>query len=277
MQSESGMRSAIYSGWVRHRRKRPTQHAFRYKVFMVYFSLAELEKVLSLSPLWSTKAWSFARFKREDFHGDPQSELSDAVKRTVEKALGKRPGGDVRVLANLRYFGFNMNPLTTYYCFAEDGTTLQAIVAEVTNTPWNERRAYVIDCTHQPLKQNSLIDKDFTVSPFNPLNMTYRWRSNTPADHVHIHIDCLRDDTKVLDATLLLMRQEISARSLNRVLLTFPFMTVKVVASIYWQALRLFLKGVPFLGKDNPGVSDAEKHNKSKPTDTEKTHGAPFL
>ncbi len=259
------MRSGIYKGWVSHRRFSPKKHAFRYRVFMMYLCLSELQDVLKMSPLWSTKRFSIARFKREDFHGDPKDDLDDAVKRTVEKVVGVRPKGDVCVLANLRYFGFNMNPLCTYYCFDESGEHVVAILAEVTNTPWHERRAYVLDCRedqqtkHRFKKWQSLtFDKDFTVSPFNPLDMQYSWRSSTPSQRLNVHIETAREGKKVTDATLRLQREEINAKNLSRIVLSFPFMTFKVALAIYWQALLLAIKGVPFLGKDKMGESGAK-------------------
>lgn len=244
------MVSAIYTGWVRHRRFSPKSSEFQYRVFMMYLSLEELEDVLKLSLFWSTSPLSLARFKREDFHGDPKINLSEAVKRTVEQELGKRPEGEVRVLANLRYFGFNMNPLVTYYCFDKSGERVDAILAEVTNTPWNERRAYVLRCDPDKAKQKIDFEKDFTVSPFNTVDMQYRWLSSLPSEKLFLHIDTMKNKNKITDATLHLKREPITRQSLHKILLRYPFMTVGVAVGIYWQALRLFLRGVPFLGKN---------------------------
>lgn len=244
------MKSAIYRGWVRHRRYSPKQHKFHYRVFMMYTSLAELDRVLSMSPLWSASRFTPASFRRRDFHGDPRVDIREAVVGTVEESLGWRPRGDICVLANWRYFGFNMNPLTTYYCFDTDGDNVEAILAEVNNTPWNQRRAYVLDCKSDSRKQDIVFDKDFTVSPFNSLDMQYHWRSCTPGESLLIHIDTLQSGAKITDATLCLRRQPLSKARLNLVLLQYPMITLKVLVAIYWQALRLFFKGVPFLGKD---------------------------
>ncbi len=244
------MRSAIYSGWVGHRRFTPRQRSFDYRVFMVFAYLSELNQLLSLSPLWSDKKWRPARFKREDFHGDPHLSVDEALRRTVEKKTGRRPAGEIAMLANWRYFGISMNPIVTYYCFNAQGDAVETIVAEVTNTPWNERCAYVLPCDASSRKQRVHFDKAFTVSPFNTLDMSYRWASNTPGKHLHVHIDCERDGATITDATLRLKREEITASVLNKTICRYPWMTLKVVATIYWQALRLALAGVPFLGKN---------------------------
>ncbi len=244
------MKSAIYSGYVSHRRFSPRRHGFQYRVFLVYLNLKEIDQFLSLSRWWSKGRWGVARFRREDFHGDPKIDLDESVRRTIEESVGKRPLGDIGMLANFRYFGFNMNPIVTYYCFDEGGDSVQYIVAEVNNTPWNEKRAYVIPCNENTMRQDCLFDKDFTVSPFNHLDMTYRWKSTTPDQRLALHIDCMQGEAKITDATLRLQREEATTASLNRILIRFPFMTLKVVLAIYWQALRLVLKGVPFLGKN---------------------------
>ncbi len=244
------MKSAIYSGQVRHRRFSPKKHAFSYSVFMMYVCLNELDEVLSKSVFWSRRAWSAARFKREDFHGDPAVELSEAVKRKVESEIGRRPEGNVFMLANFRYFGVSMNPLVTYYCFDKNDQFVDAILAEVTNTPWRERRAYVLDCCENKANQKFLFEKNFTVSPFNTMDMCYTWYSSLPGEKLNLHIDCSNSSAKVSDATLQLTRDEISGKSMTTILAKYPFMTLKVLLSIYWQALKLFCKGVPFLGKN---------------------------
>lgn len=248
------MHSALYIGQVNHRRLKPKAHAFSYRAFMVYLDVDELDDVLNLSCCWSRKWWAFARFKRQDFHGDESVSIKDAIYATVFQQTGLKLSGPVRVLNNWRYFGFNMNPLSTYYCFDETGDKLLFIVAEVTNTPWHERRAYVLDCRGQPARQRVFFEKDFSVSPFFPLNMHYRWESSTPAETLFIHIENFYADERVFDAMLTLSRKEFSAKTMCSVLISFPWMTVKVMAAIYWEAVRLFFKGVPFLGKDKTTV-----------------------
>ncbi|GAA5442414.1 hypothetical protein Misp06_00588 [Microbulbifer sp. NBRC 101763] len=245
------MESAIYTGWVQHRRFSPRQNQFRYKVFMVYLDLAELDSFCSLSRWWSTRGWAPARFCRKDFFGDPVLSLDEAVRRRVEDVCGERPQGPVRVLANWRYFGYNMNPITIYYCFDGEGNKVRWLLLDVHNTPWNERHSYVLDCRSGARVQKVAFAKAFHVSPFMPITQGYRWRSITPGDRLTAYLQNFDTSTggeserPLFDAVLSLRRREVSSAVLNSILIQYPFMTAKVIATIYWQALKLWIKRTP--------------------------------
>ena len=243
------MHSCLYHGWVRHRRHEPRRHEFRYRLFMLYLDLAELPEVFDKFWFWSARRSALARFKRSDYHGDAAKSLDAAVRDTVAEHTGVRPTGPIRLLTHLRYFGYIFNPVSFYYCFDASGSRVETIVAEITNTPWQQRHCYVLPVNRHPTHDYAMqfeFAKEFHVSPFWPMDMRYDWRLTVPDDALHVHMENWREARRAFDATLTMKREPITSATLAAALLNFPLMTAKVVAAIHWQALRLWLKRVPF-------------------------------
>ena len=242
------MESCIYEGQVRHTRKTPVLHRFRYRIFMMYLDLDELPSVFRKRWLWSAERPALARFRRSDHLGPAEQPLQDSVRELVERETGDRPDGPVRLLTNLSYFGYCFNPVSFYYCYHKGGATLHSIVAEVNNTPWGERDTYVLPAAEnlgKPGAWRFKPCKKMHVSPFIPMDVDYDWCFTPPAGRTSVYMANSKDGQRFFDAAMTLKRTEISGLSLARVLVTFPLMTVKVITAIYWQALRLFLKRCP--------------------------------
>lgn len=242
------LQSAVYEGWVRHRRSVPRAHAFRYRMYMLYLDLAELDRVFADRWLWSVGRRNLVEFRRSDYHGDPSIALDVAIRDTVEKRSGTRPNGPIRMLAHLRTFGHCFNPVCFYYGYAEDGETLEWILAEISNIPWNERHAYLLpieDAQMQGSAHAWKFRKQFHVSPFMPLAREYDWRFQAPGEDLRVHMDVRAGQHVEMDATLVLDRRPIDGWQLACCLLHYPVMSARVVIAIYWQALRLRMKGVP--------------------------------
>ncbi|MEP7185931.1 MAG: DUF1365 domain-containing protein [Rhodanobacter sp.] len=252
----AGPASAVYEGVVRHRRLAPHPHAFSYRMAQLYLDLDEVDQVFDQRWLWSSKGRNVAQFRRSDYMDPPDRPLAEAVRQRIEKATGKRHEGPIRLLTHLRYFGVVFNPVSFYYCFAADGISLEYIVAEITNTPWKERHAYVLPMETAEVHGRSLqwsFPKTFHVSPFMPMEREYDWRFTAPSNDLHVHMAVNREGEREFDASLILQRRPLDSASLARVLWRYPLMTTQVVGAIHWQALRLWLKRNPV--HDHPAVN----------------------
>jgi len=234
--------SAIYEGTIRHRRFAVRSHEFRHRLALLYVDLAELESLLG--GRFASSRPGLVRFRRGDYLGDPAVPLADAVRAHVERRTGRLPLGPVRLLTQLRTFGHCFNPVSFYYCFGP-AERLEAVVAEVTSTPWGERHAYVLERTDDGAVLAASHEKRLHVSPFMAMDQTYRWRVAEPGPTLSVHIESRESELRAFDATLSMTRAPLTRRSLARLTVRYPAATLRVLGLIYGHALALKLKGVP--------------------------------
>ncbi|MCG9722804.1 DUF1365 domain-containing protein [Shewanella sp. Isolate7] len=245
--------SGIYTGQVRHRRFGDIPHAFGYRLYMMGLDLDELPAVTARSWLFGQRWFNPIRFYEKDYLKNEPGSLKQRIAQKVV-ALGGRWQADNRVvmLAQCRCLGVYFSPINFYFCYDEQ-QVCRYMLAEVSNTPWNHRHYYLLS-----LEGEMKINKAFHVSPFMEMEMTYHWRVSPPAAKALVHIENHRETegvTKVFDATLVLDRQGITPSNLMSTWLRIPAMTVKMVLGIYWQALKLFVKRVPFIAHPDVGES----------------------
>ena len=254
------MESRLYTGHVSHQRLTPIGNSFRYSLFFLYLDLAELETCFEERWFWSLEQPNWASFRRSDHFRPATIPLDQAVRDEVERQLGRRPNGPIRLLTHLRYLGYCFNPISIYYCFADDGHTLEAFLIEIHNTPWGEEYLRAFDAGNSPrdgLWHTFQLDKEFHISPFMPMDIGYDWRFSAPGEQLAVQMTSLRDGAEIFSASLHLQQQPLTGGNLAGALLRWPFMTAKVIAAIYWQALRLKMKGVAYC--PHPEVLDMRK------------------
>lgn len=238
------MNSALYEGVVRHARKGPRPHAFSMRVYWLYLDLEELDEAFRGRWFWSARSRNLCWFRRADYMQPGSKDLREAVLDRVEEALERRPRGAVRVLTQLRTLGYVFNPVSFYYCFDEHGR-LDAVAAEITNTPWGERHTYVLD----PRESGALsfrFDKAFHVSPFHPMEQVYEWSFDEPAETLAVHMHNHEGEGRVFYAGMELARRPLSGGNLARALVRFPLQTLRIHAAIYVHAALLWWKRTPF-------------------------------
>ena len=260
--------SAIYEGTVRHRRNEPKLHQFDFRFFMLLLDLEEVDSLFQWQPFWSAKRWSLCRFRASDHltKFGSISVLRERVLAALKSEGVEQPVGPIRLLTQLSYLGYTMNPVSFFYCYNLAGNKIEAVIAEVNNTPWGEQHVYVIPA--QQLTESSTIHskdikKEFHVSPFFDLAMNYRMAFSMPSETLAVKIEnhslvagssdisTHTSPRKYLDVTMKLRRKRLSGWNLNGLLIRYPAISFQVVAGIYWQAFKLYLKKIPFVSHPN--------------------------
>jgi DUF1365 family protein len=266
--------SAVYDALVVHRRRGPTGHHFEQRVSLPLVDLAELPSLCAASPWWSDRHAAPIRFVRGDFLGPAEVPLDQAVRDLVEERTGRRPAGPVRLLAHLRTWGWNFNPLACYFCFDQDGR-VEAMVAEVTNTPWHERHAYVVG----PPGEHRMA-KALHVSPFFGMDQEYRFSYTAPDERLRVAISVVQEGAVVFGASLTGRRRPLDRAAQRRLALT-PWRSSPAVSSgIYRQALALWRAGVPIQRHPSrpapsPATGAVADRPEADPTSPDRTSGVP--
>ena len=224
---------------------------------MTYFDISKVESLLPNSFLFKVNKPALVSYYRSDYHGDTKLTLDESVRKTVKEKTGMSLEGPIRLLTHLRYFGYCFNPVSFYYCFDKSDKKLEMIMAEVTNTPWNERHCYFITAKKNKSFRQGL-KKQFHVSPFWDMEHDYDWYFSDVSDTISVNMINYKDEKKVFDATLSLSgSKKITNLNLFLSVLRFPFSTLMVYLRIHYQAFKLWVKGATFY--DHPKYEENEK------------------
>ena len=247
--------SCIYQGQVFHQRFTPRVHKFSYHIFFLAIDLDELPLLNKMGRYFKTDRFAPLRFFASDYLQHKSHITKKDVWDKVIELGGEDKLGRILFVGQMRCFGLYFSPINCYYCYDQQ-EKLSYLLAEVSNTPWNERHYYLID-----LQKETECEKEFHVSPFMDLEMNYHWRIKAPAEHLSLTIENRSQgklQKKLFRASIAMTRQPFNNKNLLKNLLKIPIMTLKTLLGIYWQALKLYIKGVPYIAH-----SKKEKHHVS--------------
>ncbi|HBH28497.1 MAG TPA: DUF1365 domain-containing protein [Desulfofustis sp.] len=237
------MNAALYTGTVTHNRFIPKKHGFSYRFFMWFLNLDRIDQLPDVGRWLSSRRFALTRYYRPDYFGDPTEPLHISVKNRLHELTGTPVTGDVYGLLNLRSLGLYFSPVNFYFGYNTKAECTH-LLAEVSNTPWNERHCYghVLAGDDGPNHP-----KVFKVSPFNPVNQHYRWYIEAPSKTLRLGIHVSDERGHVFTAGLNLIRRPFEPAVVKRYLLKKPVMTAFMLTAIYWQALKLYCKKVPYV------------------------------
>ncbi|HSD39849.1 MAG TPA: DUF1365 family protein [Rhodocyclaceae bacterium] len=258
-------RSALYVGRVMHQRLRPRRHRLAYRIYNLLLDLDELPGLDARLRCFSVGRFNLFSFHASD-HGDGSgTDLRTQIETQLRRA-GLPTGGAIRLLTMPRLLGHVFNPLSVWFCHAPENGALQALIYEVSNT-FGDRHSYLIPVTDSDAP---VIDqgcsKQLYVSPFNDMAQRYRFRVASPGESVSVGISVHDEAGAVLNARLDGQRRPLSDAALLRVFVSHPLLTLKVVAAIHWEALRLWLKRVPLQTRPAAPARDLTIVSPSEPT-----------
>jgi DUF1365 family protein len=243
--------SALFYGHVTHARLRPKQHRLAYRIYSLLLDLDELGALDRRLKLFSVDRFNLFSFRSRD-RGDRSGRDLRAQVESSMRAVGIEPdGGPIRLLTMPRLLGWAFNPLSVFFCHDRQGV-LKAILWEVDNT-FGERHGYMI-----PVAAGSgseivqRCDKAFYVSPFMEMDLSYCFRVSPPGDRLSISIETSDAEGLVLSARHLARRTELTDAALLKAFFAIPFLTLRVIGGIHWEALKMWMKGLRLTVRPRP-------------------------
>ena len=237
----------VFKGQVRHRRFQPKYHEFSYKLFMFCFNIGLISSSFKNIKQISIEKFNLFSYRRKNYLSHPEIPLDQYARQLVMNKFHTYPQGKIYLITNLSCLGYCFNPVSLYFIFDANNQNLDYLILDVTNTPWGEKHSYVLKSIKKLPNNiyNYKFKKKFHVSPFMEMNCEYILKLKLDKHDIIVHMENHINDSKNFDATLTLKAENKQKNYFNKTLKYNYLMTYKVAVSIYWQALKLWFKGVP--------------------------------
>lgn len=239
----------VFTGQVRHRRFKQKQHRFAYSLSMFCFDIAEIPETFNAIKSVSIEKLNWFSFYRKNYlKNHSESSMDSAARQLIAEKFQHYPQGKIYLLTQLAALGYCFNPISLYFIFNENHPALDYLILEVSNTPWGETQHYVLassaDSTNNVYRFT--FKKELHVSPFMAMHYNYQCTLKLHEKKIILHMENHSNGKKDFDATLTLSAASQNARSIDKMVKKNCLITYKIVAAIYWQALKLWLKGISF-------------------------------
>ena len=239
--------SYIYNGTVIHKRFKPQEHYFKYKVFSLLIDLTELEELDKKISFFSLNRFNLVSFYERD-HGERDgSSLADWVKQNLKINNITVENIKIKLLCYPRILGYVFNPLSVFFIYDKD-ERLISILYEVKNT-FGEQHTYVFKVQNENKLIQNNCSKKFHVSPFIEMDCNYFFRVLNPAEKLSIIINQYDKEGKILFASQDGIRSDLTTKNLMNSYLKHPLMTLKIISAIHFEAFKLWIKGIKFVKK----------------------------
>lgn len=245
------MNSCLYRATVMHNRLEPKKHRFHYKVFMFYIDLDELEMLQKKLWLFSTNKFNVFSFRNKE-HLQLPSENPDSTKSTKQHIISFLEQNGISfvdqrimLLTNLNILGYNFNPVSFYFVLNKNNEA-ECAIAEVSNT-FREMKPYFLG--KEQLKDNTFhlnTTKYFYVSPFIDHDANFDFKLTIPDEKLNIRIDDVKNEKRFFISTLTGSKKNLTNTNLLFYTVRFPFLTLRIIFLIHWNALMLWLKKLPY-------------------------------
>lgn len=243
------MNSGLYECVVMHRRLQPKRHEFVYRIFLFLLDLDELPEIERRIPFFSVNAPNLYSLRDADYFQFHSRGIRENLSTFLATQKSTAPISRVMLLTLPRLLGYTFNPVSIFFCFDSAGRPSTSVV-QVGNT-FGELKPYLVPPTSDGSGFHIRVPKNYYVSPFSELDLSFDFRFDLPGERLRVLIDDWRGDEQVLLSSLVGERVELDAWNLARLTAKYPLVTLKVIFLIHWEALRLWLKKIPFRLKES--------------------------